>query len=305
MIQININDIANKVRSAVLTGLNTALTGAIVATDTVLEAFGKLQNQLNDKVNITAPDGNGSISNGTNQIGLRRTDSVTYYTDVQTQNTFFSVNVDDLNGTANTFYVDKFQTYSQKAIYTEGDVTTDTKLNAPEWRATTSGGGSIKSSNGTAVAEFGAGGGGNWTFEDGVKLNAGTASRILATDANKNIQYLDTATYPSLTELSYVKGVTSALQPQITPAATTGTVIDFTNPKIFNSVASPATGNITDDLTGAKVGVVQKIYHNHSSAPTVPAGWVLVGAGTYATSTLNIIYAEWASGTRVEYWVVQ
>jgi hypothetical protein len=91
----------------------------------------------------------------------------------------------------------------------------------------------------------------------------------------------------------------------IYPSATTGTVIDFTNPKIFNTPASPATGNITDDLTGAKVGVVQKIYHNHSSAPTVPAGWVLVGAGTYATSTLNIIYAEWASGTRVEYWVVQ
>lgn len=46
MIEININDIANKVRSAVLTGLNTALTGAITAADTVLEAFGKIQNRL-------------------------------------------------------------------------------------------------------------------------------------------------------------------------------------------------------------------------------------------------------------------
>ena len=46
MIQININDIANKVRGAVLTGLNTALTGAIVASDTVIEAFGKIQNQI-------------------------------------------------------------------------------------------------------------------------------------------------------------------------------------------------------------------------------------------------------------------
>lgn len=49
MIQININDIANKVRSSLLTGLNVALTGAISATDTVLEAFGKLQNQINGK----------------------------------------------------------------------------------------------------------------------------------------------------------------------------------------------------------------------------------------------------------------
>lgn len=87
--------------------------------------------------------------------------------------------------------------------------------------------------------------------------------------------------------------------------ATTGTAIDFTSNKIFGSPASPETGNITDDLTGAKIGVVQKIYHNHSVAPTVPAGWVLIGSGTYTTSVLNIIYAEWVSGNRVEYWIVQ
>lgn len=39
------------------------------------------------------------------------------------------------------------------------------------------------------MAEFGAGGGQNWTFEDGVKLNGGTASRVLLTDASKNIAY--------------------------------------------------------------------------------------------------------------------
>lgn len=87
--------------------------------------------------------------------------------------------------------------------------------------------------------------------------------------------------------------------------ATTGTAIDFTSNKIFGTPASPETGNITDDLTGAKLGVVQKIYHNAGSAPTVPAGWVLLGSGTYTTSVLNIIYAEWVSGTRVEYWIVQ
>ncbi len=43
---ININNISNKVRNTVLTGLNTALTGTISATDTVLQAFGKLQNQI-------------------------------------------------------------------------------------------------------------------------------------------------------------------------------------------------------------------------------------------------------------------
>lgn len=85
--------------------------------------------------------------------------------------------------------------------------------------------------------------------------------------------------------------------------ATTGTTISFARPQIWNSPSSPATGNITDSLTGAVIGTVQKIYHNSGTAPTFPAGWVLL-SGTYTTSTLNIIYAEWVSGTRVEYWII-
>jgi hypothetical protein len=42
-----------------------------------------------------------------------------------------------------------------------------------------------------------------------------TASQLVATDASKNLQSLDVTTYPSLTELSYVKGVTSAIQAQL------------------------------------------------------------------------------------------
>ena len=53
------------------------------------------------------------------------------------------------------------------------------------------------------------------TFSTAPILSSLTASQILATDASKNIQSLTTATYPSLTELSYVKGVTSSLQTQI------------------------------------------------------------------------------------------
>lgn len=51
-----------------------------------------------------------------------------------------------------------------------------------------------------------------------------TASRILASDASKNIVALDTTTYPSLTELSYVKGVTSAVQTQLNNKAATGAI---------------------------------------------------------------------------------
>ncbi|MFA7285699.1 MAG: hypothetical protein WC011_02535 [Candidatus Paceibacterota bacterium] len=42
-----------------------------------------------------------------------------------------------------------------------------------------------------------------------------TASELTATDASKNLVSLSTSTYPSLTEISYVKGVTSAIQTQL------------------------------------------------------------------------------------------
>ncbi len=86
---------------------------------------------------------------------------------------------------------------------------------------------------------------------------------------------------------------------------TTGLLIDFQTQKIFNTASAPATGNITNDLTNAKLGIVQKIYHNSLIAPSMPAGWVLVGGGIYVPGVLNIIYAEWCGGTRVEYWVTQ
>jgi hypothetical protein len=86
----------------------------------------------------------------------------------------------------------------------------------------------------------------------------------------------------------------------------TGTTITFTAGTIYNSPTSAATGNISGDTTNAKIGIVQKIYHNDSVAPTFnPSGWVKLGSSIYLVSTLNIIYAEWVSGTRVEYWIVQ
>jgi hypothetical protein len=92
---------------------------------------------------------------------------------------------------------------------------------------------------------------------------------------------------------------------QVYATATTGSVISFVVPQIYNSVASPSISNITDSLTSAKIGLVQKIYHNHTVAPTFPAGWVKMGTATYTTSTLNVIFAEWVSSTRVEYWITK
>ena len=95
-----------------------------------------------------------------------------------------------------------------------------------------------------------------------------------------------------------VSDLTSAQQ-------SSGLLIDFQIQKIFNTATTPGTGNITNDLTNAKLGIVQKIYHNSLIAPSTPVGWVLVGGGIYVPGVLNIIYAEWCGGTRIEYWVTQ
>jgi hypothetical protein len=56
---------------------------------------------------------------------------------------------------------------------------------------------------------------GSGAFSSNLALNAQTANTIASFDTNKNIVSLSTATYPSLTELSYVKDVTSAIQTQL------------------------------------------------------------------------------------------
>lgn len=123
---------------------------------------------------------------------------------------------------------------------------------------------------------------------------------------SKGLEYLSdyspNYTNRSLVDKEYVDNQVGGV-----PAATTATTttINFTGQTIYYDASSPGTGNINENLTGSKLGLIQKIYHNDVSEPTYPAGWVLMGDAIYFTSTLNVIYAEWAGGTRVEYWYVQ
>lgn len=106
--------------------------------------------------------------------------------------------------------------------------------------------------------------------------------------------------------ISDVSGLQNELDGKVSvQTAATGTLITFTAQKVFGSFTTPETANIDNDLTGAKSGIVQKIYHNNSVAPTLPAGWVKLGSGSYVTGSLNVIFCEWVGGTRVEYWVTQ
>lgn len=90
------------------------------------------------------------------------------------------------------------------------------------------------------------------------KLAAVTASRVLGSDGSGFIQALDIATYPSLAELSYVKGVTSSLQTQMNTkltvtltAPSTGEVITYNGANWVNSAAGtgvPAAGTTNQIL---------------------------------------------------------
>jgi hypothetical protein len=107
-----------------------------------------------------------------------------------------------------------------------------------------------------------------------VQVSGLTASQILGTDASKNLVSLDVATYPSLTELTYVKGVTSAIQTQ------------------FTGKLSLAGGTMTAKVTQAGKDEVGKTYTPATGAQTV----------TLDCSVNNIhIVTGHASGTAITF----
>ena len=91
-----------------------------------------------------------------------------------------------------------------------------------------------------------------------VQVSGLTASQILSTDASKNLTSLAVATYPSLTELAYVKGVTSAIQTQInTKGAGTVTSASVVSANGFAGTVATATSTPAITLTTSITGVLK------------------------------------------------
>lgn len=88
-------------------------------------------------------------------------------------------------------------------------------LKTVEVIATGSAGLLLKNSAGTTVAIVGDLDATDFKIVNTLTMTAGTASTILSLNASKQVVSLSTATYPTLTELSYVKGLTSSAQTQI------------------------------------------------------------------------------------------
>lgn len=104
---------------------------------------------------------------------------------------------------------------------------------------------------------------------------------------------------------SEITGLDNALAGKADAAATaaTGTVVAFVAPQIYGLVTAE-TGNITADHTNAKVGMVQLMRHQHSSAPTFASEFKKIG-GTYTNNVMNYIMFFYVSNTEILYTISQ
>jgi hypothetical protein len=108
------------------------------------------------------------------------------------------------------------------------------------------------------------------TISTSLTLSFATASTLVGLDANKNLITLATATYPSLTELSYVKGTTSAIQTQLNAKASlsgatfTGAV-DFQGNLTVNAVTVDLTALPENTYTALSTDKIILIDNAHAS----------------------------------------
>lgn len=160
-----------------------------------------------------------------------------------------------------------------------------------------------------------------WTFDGGLMRISDyigttlTASVIVGTDINSKLQPLSTATYPSLTELAYVKGVTNAIQTQINARRKTlqstglGAVVSGnTNITLSKSILIPANTFVAGDIpkvttrilkTGAVGSYTPRMYlnttNNLNSAILVGTGYVGTNVN-FASGMERVISIEAATG---------
>ena len=140
-------------------------------------------------------------------------------------------------------------------------------------------------------------------------VSSETASTIASFDASKNVKSLATATYPSLAELAYIKGLTSAIQAQldakqpkgvrITNATTTGSYpLDWNAADVWQLTLTGAT-TITD--TNLPTGTATKVIEfliTGAFAWTPPGYWVkLPSSQTYDGAKLNHVVITCINGT--------
>ena len=100
---------------------------------------------------------------------------------------------------------------------------------------------------------------GTWGTPAGSISGSGTANQITYWTGTSSLGALSTATYPSLTELSYVKGVTSGIQTQLAGKA--------------NSLHSYSTGTVITSTTYSDTGISFSLEANAYYMIVLEGGW--------------------------------
>lgn len=178
-------------------------------------------------------------------------------------------------------------------------------------RPLTSAGFLIESANGTDIGLLGAGNTANAVWYGSHNFSAATQDTIAAfVGAGKTLSSLATATYPSLTELSYVKGLTSAVQTQLDGKQAS---LGFTPEDVANKTTSiPTDGTSNTKYPSAKavkdyadslvVGLLDyrgaydasgNVYPSSGGSGTAGAilkgdMWIISVAGTMGTQSVQV-----------------
>lgn len=97
------------------------------------------------------------------------------------------------------------------------------------------------------------------TVDNGIIVSSETANTIASFDGTKQLKSLPLATYPSLTELAYVKGVASAIQTQIDSKAPTA------SPTLTGTPTAPTATAGTNTTQLATTAFVQAAVTNSSA----------------------------------------
>lgn len=248
-----------RVLATALTGLSIT-GGAVIATDTVLQAFGKLQNQING---ISTPDlqsvtdvgatttntievssASGAVVVGQGTIEIKNVSTRKTAIDNSLATTNYTAQLPDKSGTqifamvsdipsipatnlTNTPAPTKITVNSSTGTGTDlplADATNAGLLKPAKFTVLENTSGTNTGDNATNSQYSGLAASkadvASPTFTGTVTtpaiiVSSETASRVAIIDASKNVKSADTATYPSLTEFSYGKGVTSPIQTQL------------------------------------------------------------------------------------------
>ena len=164
--------------------------------------------------------------------------------------------------------------------------------------------------------------GGLKTFSTAPALNSLTASQLLALDSSKSIQTLNIATYPSLTEVAFVKGVTSSIQTQLggklTSTLTSANIFVGNGSNVATGVALSGdatisnTGSLTianNAVTLAKMQTIGTgtILGNISGATGVPSALTSAQVTTmlsaFSTSNFNQGLVIGSNGVGITYFL--